>query len=63
MRSGFSGLSSSTDPYNRSYEDDRRNMIESIRSILLAKVDAIEKLIQGVDLQASQACIKEWHND
>lgn len=58
MTSGFSVLSNSTDPYNRSYEDERRNLIEGIRSILLAKVDAIEKLITGVDLQSSSKCIK-----
>lgn len=47
---GISQHSSSTDPYNRSYEDDRRNLAEGIRSILLAKIEAIEKTISGVDL-------------
>lgn len=31
-------LSSSTDQFDRSYEDERRNLVESIKSILTAKL-------------------------
>ena len=33
-----SQLSSSTDQFDRSYEDERRNLVESIKSTLLAKI-------------------------
>ena len=60
MKSGFSYLSSSTDPYNKSYEDERRNLIEGIKSLLLSKVQAIEKMISGLDLQQPWNMIKDW---
>ena len=35
---GASQLSSSTDQFDRSYEDERRNLVESIKSVLTAKL-------------------------
>jgi hypothetical protein len=45
MVSDFGATSNSTDPFNKSFEDDRRNIIESIKSILSAKLEAIQKII------------------
>lgn len=36
-----SQLSSSTDQFDKSFEDDRRNLIDSIRNILVAKIQSI----------------------
>jgi hypothetical protein len=38
---GATNLSSSTDQFDKSYEDERRNLIESIRNILIAKIEAV----------------------
>jgi hypothetical protein len=48
---GVSQNSVSTDQFNRSYEDDRRNLVESIRNILVAKVETIIKTVPGIDLE------------
>ena len=55
MKSDFGGvsqLSSSTDPFNRSFEDDRRRLADGIQSLLLSKIEAIDKTIPGVNLKA-----------
>ena len=56
-------MSSSTDPYNKSFEDERRNLIEGIKSILQAKVEAIEKTISGLDLQQQLKSVGDWRTD
>jgi hypothetical protein len=43
-------LSSSTDFMDRSYDDERRGIIEQIKSLLVAKIDTIQKTINGIDL-------------
>ena len=58
-----SQVSASSDPYNRSYDDDRRNLVESIQSTLLAKVEAIEKTISGLDLVACMRQVRDWRTD
>lgn len=55
-----SNNSVSTDPFNRSYEDDRRSLVESIRNILLAKVETIIKTVPGIDLENQLATIRNW---
>lgn len=36
---------------DRSYDDEKRTFIEQIKSLLIAKIDAIHKTIRGIDLQ------------
>ena len=56
-------LSSSTDQFDKSYEDDRRNLIESIKNILIAKLEAIQKTIPLLDLTSYLTKIKGWRFD
>jgi hypothetical protein len=35
---------------DRSYDDERRGIIEQIKSLLVAKIDTIQKTINGIDL-------------
>ena len=60
---GQTQFSGSTDPYNKSFDDDRRNLLEGIKSILLSKVEAIHKAIAGVKLTNEIQRIKEWRTD
>lgn len=34
---------------DRSYDDERRNLIEQIKSVLVAKIDAVSKTIPDLD--------------
>lgn len=45
---------------DRSYDDERRTFIEQIKSLLIAKIDAIHKTIRGIDLQREVQNIKNW---
>jgi len=56
-------LSSSTDQFDKSYEDDRRNLIESIKNILIAKLEAIQKTVPLLDLTTYLNKIKGWRFD
>ena len=60
---GVSQLSSSTDPFNRSFEDDRRRLADGIQSILLSKIEAIDKTIPGVNLKAPIIQLRQWRTD
>lgn len=56
-------LSSSTDQFDKSYEDERRNLVESIKSILSAKVEAVQKTVNGMQLEQCIANIRSWKFD
>jgi len=43
-------LSNYTDFMDRSFDDERRNMVESIKSLLLAKIMAINKTVPELGL-------------
>jgi hypothetical protein len=45
---------------DRSYDDERRNLIEQIKSLLVAKIDSIHKTIVNVDLNRELNLIKNW---
>ena len=45
---------------DRSYDDERRNLIEQIKSLLIAKIDAIHKTMVGVDLNKELTSIRNW---
>lgn len=45
---------------DRSYDDERRNLIEQIKSLLVAKIDSIHKTMVGVDLNKELTNIKNW---
>ncbi|CDW89343.1 variant sh3 domain containing protein [Stylonychia lemnae] len=53
-------LSNSTDFMDRSYDDERRNLIEQIKSILIAKIDSINKTVIGLDFQRELNNIRNW---
>lgn len=56
-------LSSSTDQFDKSYEDERRNLVESIKSILSAKVEAVQKTVNGMQLEQCISNIRGWRFD
>ena len=56
-------ISDCSDPYNRSFEDDRHNLIESIKSILIAKIEAIHKVVEGLDLIPDVQRVKDFRSD
>jgi len=35
---------------DRSFEDDRRNMFEQIKSLMIAKLQTIVRTVKGIDL-------------
>ena len=45
---------------DRSYDDERRGLIEQIKSLLIAKIDTIQKTINGIDLQRELSNIRNW---
>jgi hypothetical protein len=45
---------------DRSYDDERRNLIEQIKNLLIAKIDIIQKTISGIDLQRDLVNIRNW---
>jgi hypothetical protein len=45
---------------DKSYDDERRSLVEQIKSLLVAKIDAISKTIVGIDLQKELTNIKNW---
>lgn len=45
---------------DRSYDDERRNLIEQIKSVLIAKIDSIHKTIAGLDLTRELNNIRNW---
>jgi hypothetical protein len=45
---------------DRSYDDERRSLIEQIKSLLIAKIDTIQKTIHGIDLQRELSNIRNW---
>jgi hypothetical protein len=36
---------------DRSFEDDRRNMFEQIKSLMIAKLQTIIRTVKGIELQ------------
>ena len=58
-----SQLSSSTDQFDRSYEDERRNLVESIKTILVAKIQTVQKTLPDVDLTDYLDNVKSWRFD
>ena len=46
---------------DRSYDDERRTFIEQIKSLLIAKIDAIHNTIKGIDMQREIQNIKNWN--
>ena len=53
-------LSNSTDFQDKSYDDERRSLIEQIKSLLVAKIEAISKTVSGIDLNRELSSIKNW---
>jgi len=45
---------------DRSYEDERKNLVEQIKSLLVAKIDSIHKTVQGVDLTKELTQVRAW---
>jgi hypothetical protein len=45
---------------DRSYDDERRNLVEQIKSLLIAKIDAIHKTIVDIDLNRELNSIRNW---
>lgn len=45
---------------DKSYDDERRNLIEQIKSLLVAKIDSIHKTIYSIDLNKELNSIKNW---
>lgn len=45
---------------DKSYDDERRSLIEQIKSLLVAKIDAINKTLTGIDLQKELNSIRNW---
>lgn len=45
---------------DKSYDDERRSLIEQIKSLLIAKIDAINKTLHGIDLYKYLKSIKNW---
>lgn len=64
-QSDFNGtqLSSDTSMMDHSYEDERRNIVEQIKSLLIAKIDTIHKTIPDIDLHAELVSVKNWRLD
>jgi hypothetical protein len=60
---GHSQFSSSTDPYNWSYEDERRNLIEGIKALLQAKLEALTKIVKGTNLTEATSLLRDWRTD
>ena len=60
---GQTHRSTSSDPYNRSFEDEHRNMVESIKSVFAAKLETIHKTVQGLDLTKYIDKVNEWKSD
>ena len=58
-----SQLSSSTDQFDKSFEDDRRNLIDSIRNVLVAKIQSIQKTVNGLKLGEPLECLTNWKID
>lgn len=56
-------LSSSTDQLDKSYEDERRNLIEQIKNVLAAKLEAVQKTVNGMQLNEHIANIRRWRAD
>ena len=48
---------------DRSFEDDRRNMFEQIKSLLIAKLMVIQKTVVGINLQKEIKEVQEWNYD
>ena len=48
---------------DRSFEDERRNMFEQIKSLLISKMLIIQKTIKGINISKELARVKEWNYD
>ena len=48
---------------DRSFEDERRNMFEQIKSLLISKMLIIQKTIKGINILKELARVKEWNYD
>lgn len=48
---------------DRSFDDDRRNMFEQVKSLLLSKLMTIELTVKGVSLKKEIDEVKEWNFD
>jgi len=53
----------STDQFDRSYEDERRHLVESIKSILVAKLQTVSKTLPDVEITDSLESVKSWKFD
>lgn len=50
----------SEDFLDRSYDDERRSLVEQIKNLLIAKIDAIQKSVMTIDLAKELNSIKNW---
>lgn len=46
---------------DRSFEDERRNMFEQIKSLLIAKLQIIQKTVKGINIMKELENVKEWN--
>ena len=49
--------------HDRSFEDDRRSLVESVKNILLAKIQTVQKTLPDVDLTDYLESVKGWRFD
>lgn len=45
---------------DHSYDDERKNLIEQIKSLLVAKIDSIHKTMIGIDLSKELNSVRNW---
>jgi Na+/alanine symporter len=48
---------------DRSFDDDRRNMFEQIKSLLVAKIMVVQKTVLGINLTKELKEVQEWSYD
>ncbi len=48
---------------DKSFDDDRRNMFEQVKSLLISKLMTIQKTVKGINLQKEIESVKEWNFD
>ena len=48
---------------DRSFDDDRRNMFEQIKSLLVAKLIVIQKTVSGINLAKEIKEVQDWNYD
>lgn len=55
-----SSLTITENVMEKSFDDDKRNLFEQIKSLLLAKLQIIQKTVQGINIAQELEHVSSW---